>query len=268
MKITTMRRAFTVIGLVVVSGILLTIGWRLDTVELSSIEAARACMSRTEYPESVSCLDLVESNRTWSFWSSVCSSLATGFIGSVVILAIVDWYLRVHEDVAVAIRRRRILVERLVARTRSASASESQVAVAELRSLGAFADGSLVGVNWSRANLTGVDLEAAILDHAGFASTQLTGASLSYAKLRRADLGNAILNDVKLAFSDLTGAAVSQEQLMTTYMLWGATLPDGSRYDGRYNLKGDLQAALERGIDISDEANRITFFQASKQIDN
>jgi len=113
-----------------------------------------------------------------------------------------------------------------------------------------------------------VDLEAAILDHAGFASTQLTGASLSYAKLRRADLGNAILNDVKLAFSDLTGAAVSQEQLMTTYMLWGATLPDGSRYDGRYNLKGDLQAALERGIDISDEANRITFFQASKQIDN
>ena len=48
--------------------------------------------------------------------------------------------------------------------------------------------------------------------------------------------------------SNLREAKVSDEEIADCNILYGATMPDGNRYDGRFNLEGDIAFAREEGI--------------------
>ena len=120
--------------------------------------------------------------------------------------------------------------EQLVRQMQSRYVHTALQAVEELRVLGHLADGTLVGRNLRGANL---------LD-----------ANLYEADLRDADLTNAVLEKADLVYTNLEGAAVTDKQLAGTDIMYGATMPDGKHYDGRYNLHGDFAYARRKGVDI------------------
>lgn len=49
----------------------------------------------------------------------------------------------------------------------------------------------------------------------------------------------------------LNAAVISNEQLSDLSRLWHATMPNGKRYDGRFNLWGDLEGIADKS-DIED----------------
>src|SRR5574341_1431678 len=106
------------------------------------------------------------------------------------------------------------------------SASLCQAVLQRARLLWAgLQSADLSGADLREANLTGANLRAARLDHAN-----LQGADFSATNLKKADLLGA----------DLTAARnLSETELARAHRLWGAALPDGSLYDGRFNLAGD-----------------------------
>jgi uncharacterized protein YjbI with pentapeptide repeats len=104
----------------------------------------------------------------------------------------------------------------------------------------------LVGANLQNANLQDAYLESAYLDgqhlegvnlqDARLQFAKLVGAHLERANLRGANLRGAHLRDAHLEGADLRGAnlkeaKVSDEQLATTILLKGATMPDGTIHD-------------------------------------
>jgi uncharacterized protein YjbI with pentapeptide repeats len=127
-------------------------------------------------------------------------------------------------------------------------------AVADLRACGKLCDGSLRGIalcqaQLQEADLSGADLafvdfhqaslEAAILRGARLQGTKLNRAGLQGADLEQADLTNADLYKV-----NLRGARnLNDAQLSKANQLFGSIMPDGSVYDGRFNLFGDLARA-------------------------
>lgn len=114
-----------------------------------------------------------------------------------------------------------------------ANLSEANLSGANLfRADLSFANLSLADL--SEANLFGVDLRSAHLNDAN-----LQGADLSGANLSLADLSDANLFRADLSNANLRGAQVTDEQLAQAKSLKGATMPDGSKYDGRFNLPGD-----------------------------
>ena len=60
------------------------------------------------------------------------------------------------------------------------------------------------------------------------------------------------LKNANLTEADFSRAVVDDEQLAEAHSLYGATMPNGDRYDGRFHLKGDLNEAQQKGIDIDD----------------
>lgn len=127
------------------------------------------------------------------------------------------------------VRQAQQTLEQLVRRAHSRYNHTALAAIEELRVLGKLQDGTLSGrnlrgSNWQDANLY---------------QTDLRGTDLTNADLYRADLVQA----------NLRGARVSDEQLAATDIMHGATMPDGSRYDGRYNLPGDFAYAQREDVD-------------------
>lgn len=104
----------------------------------------------------------------------------------------------------------------------------------------------------SRASLVGIDLDGANLTDAILRGADLSAAELSRANLQAADLRGADLNEASLIETNLQGANVTDTQLALVDSLAGATLPDGTRYNGHFNLEGDLVNAEDTGIDIND----------------
>ncbi|MBC8170377.1 MAG: pentapeptide repeat-containing protein [Anaerolineae bacterium] len=105
-------------------------------------------------------------------------------------------------------------------------------ALEEMRVLGYLSDGSLHnqdfrGADWRDANLY---------------QTDLTGCDLRNTKIQKADLVDA----------NLTDAQVSEDQLVTTDIMWKCILPDGSRYNGKYNLPHDFEVALRKKFNPDD----------------
>lgn len=135
-------------------------------------------------------------------------------------------------------------------------------AVREIRAHGYLVDGSLRHADLMRANLQGAKLYSADLRGAALHNANLTRADLLGADLRRAILWGANLRDTRLDLADLgganmiwsnlEGAAVTRDQLKMASNLRGAILPDGSRYDGGFQLEGDISQARTDGIDIDD----------------
>jgi hypothetical protein len=106
--------------------------------------------------------------------------------------------------------------------------------------------------DFGRASLVGADLDGANLTEAILRGADLTTAELSRANLQSADLRGADLNEASLIEANLQGATVTDAQLVLVDSLSGATLPDGTRYNGRFNLEGDLVNAEDIGIDVND----------------
>jgi hypothetical protein len=147
-------------------------------------------------------------------------------------------------------------------------------AVEELRVRGWLGDGSLDGVPLCDCNLEGadllkarlrkVDLHRAHLQGADLSMADLTGAKLSRARLQDANFSQAILKDVDLYKANLAGARnLTGEQLAQAKRLYGATMPDGSVYDGRFNLPGDLDFAHWGRVDAADPQAMAEFLGVS-----
>jgi hypothetical protein len=136
----------------------------------------------------------------------------------------------------------------------------------------------LVGANLQRSNLLSINLEEAFLYEANFKWAQgaeanlrgacltkadLQGAHLYGSDLREADLRHANLRDAILVTKEDEGSWYPEEKLEDADLLidqklalvsklCGATMPNGERYNGRFNLSGDIEEAKEADIDISD----------------
>lgn len=144
-------------------------------------------------------------------------------------------------------------------------------AVEELRACGWLEDGTLEGLNLRhvhfqradlyQANLRKVNLSMADLRWADLSKADLHGAQLSNANLFRADLSKADLNKANLYKANLQGIRnLTDDQLSQAFRLREAIMPDGSRYDGRFNLPGDLESARANHIDINDPDAMTEFY--------
>ncbi|MGD8456299.1 MAG: pentapeptide repeat-containing protein [Anaerolineales bacterium] len=105
-----------------------------------------------------------------------------------------------------------------------------------------------------KASLRHTDLSMADLRWANLSLADLEGAQLNSANLFQADMSMANLKGANLIRANLQGVHnLKDEQLARANQLFGATMPDGSRYDGRFNLKGDLLTAVTRGVDLKSQ---------------
>jgi uncharacterized protein YjbI with pentapeptide repeats len=151
---------------------------------------------------------------------------------------------------------------------------EAACAVLELRRRGRLSDGSLRGLDLRFVHMQGVDLSTADLAKTKLSFADMRGVNLAYAhlelahlhkvNLRGANFEKADLQDGILTDAILKGAQnLCEEQLAQTRELRGAMMPDGSRYDGRFNLIGDISNAYSSGIDIEDPESLAAYFGVS-----
>jgi hypothetical protein len=193
--------------------------------------------------------------------SRVLQMLAAAVAGAVIALVLVERLIRRH-----VLREAAHMHEDLIAALRGDEAQAKQAAEV-LAVSGRLRDGTLRGANLigahlparnlSRADLSEARLRAAHLRGADLRKTSLTDADLSLADLRGANLREADLSRARLWMAYLHGADLRQAEiddaaLREAFSLRGALMPDGARYDGRYALPGDLEAAALAGLDPTD----------------
>lgn len=123
----------------------------------------------------------------------------------------------------------------------------------------------LVGADLSMSNLFRADLSSGNLFRARLVQANLQETFLFQADLRGADFQDANLRAARLNNSRLDSANISLNQLIQVGMLAGTIVPDGSRYDGRFNLSGDIQFAqfLDLELDVNDPAKMAEFYEVS-----
>ena len=169
--------------------------------------------------------------------------------------------------------------EHLIRQLRSADVGIAREALEGLRMQGWLKDGTLRGSFLRGANLPEADLEEAILEEADLQETNLMGSNLQRTRLRAASLQNsnlwgsnlqgACLDGVRLEGANLgyvnlkEVVELNDTQLIHAESLIDATMPDGSRYDGRFNLKADLDQALSDGYNTGDATAMARFYEVS-----
>ena len=147
-------------------------------------------------------------------------------------------------------------------------------AVEALRVRDWLEDGSLRGVALCHAQLQGADLMKANLSTADFHQAQIDWADLSMAnltgtKLTRASLAGANLEQARLKDADLYKAnlrfvrGLTDAQLSQAKRLWGAIMPDGTPYDGRYNLSADIELARWGHVEVESAEAMAAFYGVS-----
>jgi hypothetical protein len=125
----------------------------------------------------------------------------------------------------------------------------------------ALCQANLQGADLTKANLSNVDLHQAHLENTDLRMTNLRGAKLVRVRLNNADLAHADLSGTDLYKADLSEAQnLTDEQLSKVHRLWGAIMPDGNTYDGRYNLEGDLALARLMSVDTDDPKKMAEFY--------
>lgn len=133
-------------------------------------------------------------------------------------------------------------------------------------------DADLAGADLSHASLnvsylSGANLRNANLTEANLMGTDLARANFESAVLIKANLRAAILGQVNFQNADLRAANMrltrffSLDKLSKAYALRYAILPDGSLYDGRFNLVGDILDAKENGFDLNNPLQREEFYK-------
>jgi uncharacterized protein YjbI with pentapeptide repeats len=142
-----------------------------------------------------------------------------------------------------------------------------------------FGGAHLGGANFQGANLKKSDFSKCFLEEVNFNSATIWNASFTSANIRngkfenaslwQSNLENSYLQNCSFRNADLKGVNFNKankltvEQFIDMNELRGAIMPDGSLYDGRYELKGDLIKAQERNIDIRDDARMAEFYGVS-----
>lgn len=143
-------------------------------------------------------------------------------------------------------------------------------AVEELRVRGWLGDGALANVplchvHLQNADLLGADMRNVDLHQADLHESDLSQANLAGAKLTRANLEGANMSQTNLAGADLFKANLTQArnltepQLAVAKRLWGAIMPNGETYDGRFNLHGDLEFARWGRVNLQNPDEMATF---------
>lgn len=145
-------------------------------------------------------------------FQSFLYDLAPEAVGIVFTVLVLNRFDQIRED--------RQTYERLVREMHSRYNQFALQAIEELRVLGWLSDGRLHG-----HDLRGSDWR---------------DANLYQASLKNCDLQRVQFDKADLYEADLTGAKVSPEQLRRTKTMRYAVMPDGQKYDGRYNLPHDL----------------------------
>ncbi len=144
-------------------------------------------------------------------------------------------------------------------------------AVEELRVRGWLTDGSLQGsalcqAQMGNADLMGADLRNVDFHQANLEFADLRKARLNGAKLNRVSLYHANFDQADLTYADLYKANLrgaqnlTEQQLASAHQLLGAVMPDGSTYDGRVNLAGDLARARWAKINLNDPTGMAEFY--------
>lgn len=144
-------------------------------------------------------------------------------------------------------------------------------AIEELRVRGWLTDGSLKGAALCQAqmsnadlmdaDLRNVDFHQANLEFADLRKARLNGAKLNRASLFRANFDHADLTYADLYKANLRGAQnLTDQQLSSANQLLGAVMPDGSTYDGRFHLAGDLARARWAKVNMADPASMADFY--------
>jgi uncharacterized protein YjbI with pentapeptide repeats len=139
--------------------------------------------------------------------------------------------------------------------------------------------GAHLGANFQRANLKKSDFSECFLEEVNFNSATIWNANFTSANIRngkfenaslwQSNLENSYLQNCSFRNADLKSVNFNKvnkltvEQFIDMNELRGAIMPDGSLYDGRYELKGDLIKAQERNIDIRDDARMAEFYGVS-----
>lgn len=132
---------------------------------------------------------------------------------------------------------------------RGADLHDAQLARADLR-----------GVNLRDADLAGADLTGAQLAKADLSGADLSGADLTGADLAGARLGGARLRGADLTRVNLRRAVVDEDGLGAAHAMLDATLADGRRYDGRFDLDGDRRLAERLGFAGEDRTAMARFY--------
>ena len=130
-----------------------------------------------------------------------------------------------------------------------ANLQEAYLAEANLQKANLW-EANLQEANLIFANLQRAQLEYANLQAANLGSANLQGASPARVNLQEADLTNA----------NLRYAPIFDDQLAKANRLKAATLPDGTRYDGRFNLAGDIENARADGVNTDDPAEMARWY--------
>lgn len=162
----------------------------------------------------------------------------------------------------------------LIRKMRSPEAKLVLEAIAEMRARGWLEDGSLRGVMLCHAHLEGSDLYKANLREVDLHQAHLEGADLSLsdlgqAKLTRAGLRGANLSQANLAGADLFKADLTdvrnltEHQLAQAKRLSFATMADGTPYNGRFSLPGDIDLARWGKVNPEDPAAMAYFLGVS-----
>lgn len=218
-------------------------------------------------------------------WANVGSELISIAITVLIIDALhqrrerLEYRQRIEERAQAKIAQ---IKERLVLQLGSKVNTQTKLAAEELRGNGWLEDGTLQRVRITSANLEGIDLRhadmrwaslhRANLQNASLHGINLQGSHLPGANLKGARLGKANLQGANLAGaylqdafmlganliqadlhkSNLTGARVSDDRLSNAHSLVGAKMPDGTLYDGRFAMEGDIWLARKDGVDTKD----------------
>jgi uncharacterized protein YjbI with pentapeptide repeats len=159
----------------------------------------------------------------------------------------------------------------LIRKLRSPDNKNVLQAIEELRARGWLEDGSLSGIplchahmqgaDLFKADLTSVDLHQAHMDSSDLSLANLTGTRLTRADLRGANMNRSVLEQTDLFKANMRDVRnLTPAQLTQAKRLWGAVMPDGSTYDGRYNLPGDIEFARWGGVDPTNVVAMAEFF--------
>lgn len=128
--------------------------------------------------------------------------------------------------------------------------------------------------NFSGAKFNGAKLDDARIDESIFVNAMFHRASLRNVRIFASLENNFLLRGCDFIEADLTGLAAlcnvegqireaPEFQLVACNALWGSIMPDGSKYDGRYNLEGDINSALAKKVNIQQAQEMAAFYEVS-----
>lgn len=128
--------------------------------------------------------------------------------------------------------------------------------------------------NFRNANLNGAKLDHAQIDDADLSGAHLHATSFKSTSIRVIEPDRLVLKNARFLGADLTGAKFlgvfdgimtesEHPHLCAAFTLAGSIMPNGKRYDGRYNLEGDINQAAAQGYDIDNRQDMAEFYEVS-----